>query len=76
MIITSDDWMVIEEYMSNIHPTIRYSILPGIRENEEKILEVSERMSLEIIIHALSWHYEILEYIDRARVAGKSGRAS
>lgn len=61
MKITGEDWAVVEAYMSDIHPTIRFTILNAVMNNEKSFLEVSADIVSDAIVYAAYRDWEFTE---------------
>lgn len=61
MKITGEDWAVVEAYMSDIHPTIRFTILNAVMNNESAFLDVSADIASEALVYAAYRDWEFTE---------------
>lgn len=61
MKITGEDWAVVEAYMSDIHPTIRFTILNAVMNNERAFLDVSADITSDALVCAAYRDWEFTE---------------
>ena len=72
MFVDENDWMVVEAYMSDIHPEIRPEILNAVRQSEDQIVALSERIATDMMVFAFAWHLALVDAIDQARKPRKN----
>ena len=61
MKITGEDWSVVEAYMSDIHPTIRFTILSAVMNNEKAFIDISVEIAEDAIVYAAYRDFEFAE---------------